>query len=68
MANSPLNGILRTRFAGIVSWDLVRALLGLVLLVAAALKCYQLATGPLAESSVLTSRWFLLAIVELECT
>jgi hypothetical protein len=41
-------------------------LVGVVLLTAAALKTHQLATGPTAENSLFTSRWLLIALVELE--
>lgn len=44
----------------------VRMILGGVLLVAAALKGYQLATGPTDETCLTTSRWFLIAVVECE--
>ena len=39
---------------------------GLVLLVAAALKTHQLATEPVPGISLLESRWFLVGVVELE--
>ena len=52
--------------SGIAGYDVVRALLGLVLLIAAALKGYQLATEPVANNGILTSRWFLIAQVEFE--
>jgi hypothetical protein len=44
----------------------IPALLGLVLLAAAALKAHQLATDPPLESGLLTSRWTLIGLVELE--
>jgi hypothetical protein len=44
----------------------VGRLIGLLLLVAAALKFYQLATEPAPETSLFTSRWFLVAMVEFE--
>ena len=44
----------------------VRIPLGLFLLTTAGLKAYQLATEPTPESSLLTSRWFLTGVVELE--
>lgn len=40
--------------------------LGAVLLTASAFKMHQLATGPTTEDSLLTSRWFLIALVEAE--
>jgi hypothetical protein len=40
--------------------------LGLLLLTAAILKGYELATGPVAEKDLLTSRWFLILAVEFE--
>ena len=55
--------------SGVGRWtgyDLVRCALGLVLLVAAALKAHQLATGPVPETDVLHSRWFLIIEVEFE--
>ncbi|MFV1965060.1 MAG: MauE/DoxX family redox-associated membrane protein [Pirellulaceae bacterium] len=45
---------------------LLRALLGVVLLIAAALKAWQLSTEPVAEDGLLTSRGFLIALVEFE--
>ncbi len=57
---------LRDSLSGIVGYDVVRSLLGLVLLIAAALKGYQLATEPVANNSIFTSRWFLIAQVEFE--
>jgi hypothetical protein len=47
-------------------YDVVRMILGLVLLAAAALKGYQLATEPTLEKGLLTSRWFLILEVEFE--
>ncbi len=44
----------------------VRMILGGILLVAAGLKAYQLATEPAAEISLMTSRWFLVGVVEFE--
>jgi hypothetical protein len=40
--------------------------LGSVLLAAAALKAHQFAFGAIAESSLFTSRWFLIGLIELE--
>jgi hypothetical protein len=44
----------------------VRLLLGVILLVAASLKGYELATGPIAENSLPWRRWFFIAVVEVE--
>ena len=52
--------------SGLAGYDVVRIVLGLVLLVAVALKGHQLATEPVAETGLLTSRWFLIAVVEFE--
>jgi hypothetical protein len=55
--------------SGVGRWTgyrLVRCVLGLVLLAAAALKAHQLATGPVAETDLLHSRWFLMIEVEFE--
>ena len=40
--------------------------LGSLLLLAAGLKGYQLATEPIFETGLLDSRWFLIAVVEFE--
>ena len=50
----------------VAGYDVVRIGLGLLLLTAAALKGHQLATEPVAETGLLTSRWFLIAVVEFE--
>jgi len=50
----------------IAGYDVVRIVLGLVLLTAAALKGHQLATEPVAGTGLLTSRWFLIGVVEFE--
>ena len=52
-------------FAG-GGYVVVRMILGGILLVAAALKGYQLATEPTAEIGLMTSRWFLIGAVEVE--
>jgi len=52
--------------ARVTPYDVVRIVLGLILLTAAALKGHQLATGPVAETSLFTSRWFLICVVEFE--
>jgi len=48
------------------AYDIVRSLLGLLLLAAAALKGYELATTPLLGRSFLDSRWVVLAAVPFE--
>jgi len=50
----------------ITPYDALRIALGLILLTAAALKGQQLATEPVAETSLFTSRWFLICVVEFE--
>ncbi len=50
----------------IAPYDVVRLLVAAILLAAAALKAHQLATEPTAETSLMTSRWFLTAVVEFE--
>jgi len=50
----------------ITPYNVLRVILGLILLTAAALKGHQLATEPLAERGLLTSRWFLIGVVEFE--
>ena len=50
----------------LASWQVLHILLGLVLLVAVALKGYEIATEELLEYSLLTSRWFLISVVEWE--
>lgn len=46
--------------------DVVRFLVGALLLFAAGMKGYELATAPVAEVNLLTTRWFLVAAVEFE--
>lgn len=63
------DGLLRLVGCGpgrVAAYDLVRIALGVVLLTAAAFKGHQLATSPTAEVGILTSRWFLIGIVECE--
>ncbi len=48
------------------AYGAVRIVLGLILLAAAGLKGHQLATGPVAETDLFTSRWFLIGVVESE--
>jgi hypothetical protein len=45
---------------------IARLAFGGLLLVAAALKGHQIATAPVPETDLLTSRWFLIALVECE--
>ncbi len=47
-------------------YGVIRMTLGLILLSAAALKGHQLATEPVAGTGLLTSRWFLIGVVEFE--
>jgi len=47
-------------------YDAVRIALALLLLTAAGLKSYQLATEPVLGGGLLESRWFLIAVVEFE--
>lgn len=47
-------------------FDVVRTSLGCLLLAAATLKGYELATAPVIESSLFNSRWFLILVVETE--
>ncbi len=54
------------RIPRIAGYDVVRVLLGLVLLTAAGLKGYQLATEPTLDKTLFTSRWLLIAQVEFE--
>jgi thiol-disulfide isomerase/thioredoxin/uncharacterized membrane protein YphA (DoxX/SURF4 family) len=52
-----------TRFCG---YHIVRLVLGTILLAAAVMKGHELATGPVAQKSLLTTRWFLVLAVEFE--
>lgn len=47
-------------------WHLVRIAVAGLLLTASALKCWQLATEPIIGTSLLDSRWLLMATVEFE--
>ncbi|MGO9110686.1 MAG: MauE/DoxX family redox-associated membrane protein [Thermoguttaceae bacterium] len=47
-------------------YDVVRIASALLLLVAATLKAYQLATEPVLGTGILESRWFLMATVQFE--
>lgn len=55
------NGALRSR-----GWHLVRIGAAVLLLTAATLKCWQLATEPIIETGLLNSRWLLMVAVEFE--
>jgi hypothetical protein len=57
-----VRGIVR-RLTG---YDVVRIVLGSLLLIAAGLKAHQLATEPVLSTGLLDSRWLLMATVELE--
>ena len=48
------------------SWSFVRIAVAGLLLTASALKCWQLATEPIIGTSLLDSRWLLMATVEFE--
>ncbi len=48
------------------SWPILSGMLGVVLLAAVALKGHEIATEELLENSLLTSRWFLIVVVEWE--
>jgi len=51
---------------GISRWTVTRTLVGLLLLFAACMKGYELATGPVTNKDLLTTRWFLVLGVEFE--
>lgn len=51
-----------------IAYDLVRIVLALVLLTAAALKAHQLATSPVVETGLLSARWARILVVEFELT
>jgi hypothetical protein len=50
----------------VTPYDFVRVALAAILLVAAGLKCHQLATSPVLGDGLLDSRWVLIATVEFE--
>lgn len=56
----------QVRWFGWISFDVLRRVLGAVLLSAAILKGWQLATEPTAAKGLLASRWFLIVGVEVE--
>ena len=47
-------------------YDLVRMCVASLLIAAAVLKAHELATRPTSDATLLTSRWFLIGLVELE--
>ena len=51
---------------GIAGYDVLRIVLGCLLLLTATLKGYQLATEPVLGAGILHSRWFLIVVVEFE--
>jgi hypothetical protein len=53
-------------FSGLNGYSILRFALGVLLLVTAGLKRYQLATEPVLGSGLLDSRWFLIFVVEFE--
>lgn len=55
---------MRNSWCQLTSWPLLSVILGLALLVAAALKGHEIATEELLEDSLLSSRWFLMLVVE----
>jgi hypothetical protein len=59
-------GLVRVVMHRLTGYDVVRIALGLLLLTAAGLKAYQLATEPVAGTGLLDSRWLLMATVEFE--
>ena len=64
IAKSTIRGGANSRGGRLAGYDVVRVLLGLLLLTAATLKGVELATEPVANTSLLTSRWFLVIQVE----
>lgn len=50
----------------VTGYDVVRGLLGLILLTAAGFKGYELATEPVLGTGLLNSRWLLIAVVQFE--
>lgn len=56
----------RWQWGGPAGYNMIRVVLGLVLLTAAALKGYQLSTEPVAQTGLLSSRWVLIVLVEFE--
>ncbi len=65
-AKSPLSFWERARVRASLGYDILRILLAAVLLTAAVLKTYELATGPVLGNGLLDSRWLLMAVVEFE--
>ena len=54
------------RFIKPINYDILRVAVALLLLTASVLKCWQLATEPVIGTSLLDSRWLLIATVEFE--
>lgn len=57
---------MRYRLGQFVTWPVLSMFLGLVLLAAVALKGHEVATSELPENSLLSSRSFLMLVVEWE--
>ncbi len=57
---------MRYRWCQIASWSVLSVVLGLALLVGVTLKGYAVATEELLEYGLLSSRWFLMLVVEWE--
>jgi len=62
----PLSWHQRASLRRIEPYDIVRTVVALILLVAAVLKAYQLATEPTEDSGLLSYRWALTGMVEFE--
>jgi hypothetical protein len=59
-------GRFTSRWAQLTPYDFVRVALAAILLIAAGLKCHQLATSSVLGDGLLDSRWVLMATVEFE--
>ena len=57
---------LKAACSNITGFDVVRVILAVLLLIAAALKAYQLATEPVANDGIFSYRWSLIFQVEFE--
>lgn len=64
--NAMLRLLIGVQSSEVGKHDVVRIVGGMVLLTAAGLKAFQLLTGPILETGLLDSRWFLICIVEFE--
>ncbi|NQT15402.1 MAG: hypothetical protein HQ582_21780 [Planctomycetes bacterium] len=60
------SGAAKIWLANVAGYNVVRVVLGLVLLAAAGLKGHQLATEPIVATGLLHGRWFLIGLVEVE--